>query len=199
MRSPNHRFSGHRPATLSCVMTCVMTLLAAGCASTSRSSCFEDHDPLMGTDLQWCGDDAIGSHGDSLRPDTDLMSLTPARAELGGSTHYYVRMRYQGSDWIGIPAGSQISLNLEGRAEPLVLTTLRGSRPEAMRRIEGRYGNARREAADYDADEATIREIAQSGQVTVSLTIGDHQIETRLQAPNLAPFREFVATYMASN
>ena len=96
MRSPNHRFSGHRPATLSCVMTCVMTLLAAGCASTSRSSCFEDHDPLMGTDLQWCGDDAIGSHGDSLRPDTDLMSLTPARAELGGSTHYYVRMRYQG-------------------------------------------------------------------------------------------------------
>ena len=108
-------------------------------------------------------------------------------------------MRYQGSDWIGIPAGSQISLNLEGRAEPLVLTTLRGSRPDAVRRIEGRYGNARREAADYDADEATIREIAQSGQVTVSLTIGDHQIETRLQAPNLAPFREFVATYMASN
>lgn len=153
----------------------------------------------MGTDFQWCGDDPIGSNDEPLGPDAELLSITPARAELGGSTHYYLRMRYQGSGWIAIPAGSQISLNWEGRAEPLILTTRRGSRPDSMRRIEGRFGNARREAADYDGDEATLREIARSGSVTVSLTTGDRQVETHLLAPNLAPFREFVDRYMTTN
>ena len=68
-----------------------------------------------------------------------------------------------------------------------------------MRRIEGRYGNARREAADYDTDEATLREIARSGPVTVSLTSGDRHIETHLLAAHLAPFREFVDRYMTNN
>ena len=199
MQLPIRRFPASRPANLIWVMACVMALFAEACAPTSRSTCYENQDPLMGTDFQWCGDDAIGSNGESLGPNVDLMSITPARAELGGSTYYYVRMRYQGSGWIAIPAGSQISLSWEGRAEPLVLTTRRGSRPDAMRRIEGRYGNARREAADFDTDEATMREIARSESMTVSLTSGDRRIETHLLAANLAPFREFVDRYMTTN
>jgi hypothetical protein len=178
--------------TFAAVMLLIGAALA-GCSAGISSECGEERDAATGTDFEWCGDTSLAG-SDALRGDSDLITLRPVRARVGTADSYFVRLHYQGRQWAFIPAGSQLTLTVDGT--PTTLISAKGSRADAMRWAEGNTGRAAREAADYGTDATTIRNLARARLVTVQVTVLDKSLEAQLLGPNLAPFQQFVRRYL---
>lgn len=168
----------------------------AGCASMggSGTDCSDYTDPTTTATYRWCGDPQAFSEGTPLRPTTELVSMLPVEERIGDATSYFLRVRYQGQGWIYIAAGSKLRLSIDG--QPLDLSSERGSRADSARQLQSRYALTYQEAADFATDAATIRQLAEAQVVDFVLVSGERQVEGRLSGGNLAPFGEFVHTWL---
>ena len=175
------------------LLTLALLIVLVGCVPEASYSSVQsvpppEIDTAAWERLTYMGDDLSSS---SLRE--GALNLQPIRLSDEGES-YRLRVDYWGDDWLLIPPGPSLRLNIDG--QPVVLSSLGSSGGRGVRTISA---YARRfERAEYPVSLDLIRQLSQANIVSMSVS-GSREVTRILDRRDLERFVVFYTRVSAAS